>query len=307
MADSKAPRRGMYRLRKPDGSALAELLISQSGHELSYRTIGSTLRQDGPPPGLHQLRVSRTIGHGAERFDAAKAAIIDWAGHRRAGATLNPARPSLEVGSEVSLALRVWPLWVTAACRIVEVIDEPDRFGFAYGTLPHHPARGEEVFLVARDPATDEVHLEVMAHSKPASALVKLSGPFGRVIQRFAAGRYLDGFADPSPTNDRSETPSPSRPPPPFNLFSVRWWFENRITGELTIAQSPNWPLVAIVGLLLARWVADPSDGIRSFVGYVFSALWVYWGSDEVIRGVNPWRKALGLALIGVQIFRILA
>ena len=28
--------------------------------------------------------------------------------------------------------------------------------------------------------------------------------------------------------------------------WSFRWWFENRETGQITIAQFPNWPLFAI-------------------------------------------------------------
>jgi hypothetical protein len=31
--------------------------------------------------------------------------------------------------------------FIDAVCRVVAVIDEPDRFGFAYGTLPDHPER----------------------------------------------------------------------------------------------------------------------------------------------------------------------
>jgi uncharacterized protein (UPF0548 family) len=37
--------------------------------------------------------------------------------------------------------------------RVVAVADEPDRCGFAYGTLPGHAVCGEEAFVVARDEA----------------------------------------------------------------------------------------------------------------------------------------------------------
>jgi uncharacterized protein (UPF0548 family) len=39
--------------------------------------------------------------------------------------------------------------WIEVVCRVVDVVDEPDRFGFAYGTLPVHPDQGEESFTVA--------------------------------------------------------------------------------------------------------------------------------------------------------------
>ena len=37
-------------------------------------------------------------------------------------------------------------LWTLSACRIVYVLDEPRRFGFAYGTL-EHVVRGEQDFV----------------------------------------------------------------------------------------------------------------------------------------------------------------
>ena len=55
---------------------------------------------------------------------------------------------------------------VRAPCRVVYVVDEPDRRGFAYGTLPGHAESGEELFLVRYDPATDEVYAEVTAFSR---------------------------------------------------------------------------------------------------------------------------------------------
>ena len=36
-------------------------------------------------------------------------------------------------------------------CRVASVVDEPNRFGFAYGTLPIHPEQGEQSFIVERD------------------------------------------------------------------------------------------------------------------------------------------------------------
>ena len=57
------------------------------------------------------------------------------------------------VGSEVIVHLGP----VQAPCRVVYVVDEPDRRGFAYGTLPGHAESGEELFLVRYDPATEDV------------------------------------------------------------------------------------------------------------------------------------------------------
>ena len=97
-------------------------------------------------------------------------------------------------------------LW--APCRVVWVVDEPDRYGFGYGTLPGHPASGEEAFVVVREPDASarserseprsreqdldgKVWFEVRAFSRPATWYAKVGGPATRATQRWAAGRYL--------------------------------------------------------------------------------------------------------------------
>jgi len=90
---------------------------------------------------------------------------------------------------------RAGPLVVVGACRIVLVVDEPDRYGFAYGTLPAHPEEGEERFVVTRDPDTT-VSFEVVAFSRPHDRLTKLGGPVPRALQRRATTRYVQGMRD---------------------------------------------------------------------------------------------------------------
>jgi uncharacterized protein (UPF0548 family) len=54
----------------------------------------------------------------------------------------------IEPGQTVAVLTRVCGLWSLNACRIVYVIQEDRRFGYAYGTLPEHAESGEERFLV---------------------------------------------------------------------------------------------------------------------------------------------------------------
>lgn len=183
----------MYHLRRPSSADLASLASQQSAEAVSYDDVGCSLHASSVP-GYHRLRAQRPLGTDASLFLTARRAIEDWVGHRHARAVLRPERPALEPGVSVVLALRVGPLWATAACRIVQVVDEANRFGFAYGTLPHHPAQGEEAFLVVRDPATGQIHLEISACSRPRSILTRLGGPVGRQFQELMARRYLDGF-----------------------------------------------------------------------------------------------------------------
>lgn len=92
------------------------------------------------------------------------------------------------VGCDVAVAARVGPVWWLNACRVVYVIDEPRRVGFAYGTLADHAERGEELFAVA---AADDgsVWYELMAYSQPRHPLARLGYPLARLFQkRFGAG-----------------------------------------------------------------------------------------------------------------------
>ncbi len=88
------------------------------------------------------------------------------------------------------LGLGAGPLRVNAPCRVVYAIDEPDRRGFDYGTLPDHPECGEEAFIIERH-ADGTVSFTITAFSRPASRQAKLAGPAGRAIQRQTTNRYL--------------------------------------------------------------------------------------------------------------------
>jgi uncharacterized protein (UPF0548 family) len=60
------------------------------------------------------------------------------------------------------------------------VVDEPHRFGFAYGTLPGHPESGEEAFVI--DDTDQGVVFQIVAFSRPAAALARLGTPVSRRI-----------------------------------------------------------------------------------------------------------------------------
>jgi len=92
------------------------------------------------------------------------------------------------------VAAPLGPLTAIAVCRVVAIVDEPDRYGFAYGTLPGHPERGEEAFVVQH--ANGRLVFRIMAFSKPAEVLARLGGPVTRRIQQATTTRYLQGLAD---------------------------------------------------------------------------------------------------------------
>ena len=152
---------------------------------LTYAEVGATA---GPlPAGYHHVQKSAVIGRGRRRFEDAAEAGMRWGMLRGAGlkveATTRSPR-SVRKSSCTSVPVR-------APCRVVYVVDEPDRRGFAYGTLPGHAESGEELFLVRYDPATDEVYADVTAFSRHATWWSKLGSPVTSVIQRIVTDRYL--------------------------------------------------------------------------------------------------------------------
>jgi uncharacterized protein (UPF0548 family) len=91
------------------------------------------------------------------------------------------------VGAEVLVHLGP----VVAPCRVVYVVDEPDRRGFAYGTLPGHAVSGEELFLVRYAPDTGQVSAEVAAFSRHGTWWSRLGAPVTSLVQRVVTDRYL--------------------------------------------------------------------------------------------------------------------
>jgi uncharacterized protein (UPF0548 family) len=82
--------------------------------------------------------------------------------------------------------------YVTAAGRVVYVVDEPQHFGFAYGTLPGHPEQGEEPFDVLRD--RERLVFRVVAFSRPRDPLARLGAPVTRAFQLRINRAYLNAM-----------------------------------------------------------------------------------------------------------------
>ncbi len=161
-------------------------LSDLDGRVLTYAEIGATAGD--LPPGDRHVRATKIIGAGRERFDRAAAAVMRYGMLRGAGLRVAATAEPAEVGADV--LGRLGPF--AAPCRVVYVIDEPDRRGFAYGSLPGHAVRGEEMFAVRYDPCDDRVYAEVVAFSRPAAWWSRLGGPILAAVQRSVTRRYLD-------------------------------------------------------------------------------------------------------------------
>ena len=82
----------------------------------------------------------------------------------------------------------------------------------------------------------------------------------------------------------------------------IDWLFRNRHTGQITVAQFPNLPLWLFLAATAVQLVFDPSGGLRTAVRAAAVIGLVWWAVDEVLRGVNPWRRILGGAVLAGQV-----
>jgi uncharacterized protein (UPF0548 family) len=155
----------------------------------TYPEVGATAGEP-LPAGYHHVRQAFAIGRGPAAFAAASTELMEWRMHRRAGVRVtSPSPDPAAEGDVVLLTLGVGRLGIRAPCRVVYTVDADRRRGFAYGTLPGHPAVGEEAFVVEHG-SDDVVRLLVTAFSRPGTWYARLGGPVTRLGQRIVTRRY---------------------------------------------------------------------------------------------------------------------
>lgn len=157
----------------------------------SYSEVGLT-RAVALPSGYRHDTVRSALGTGEEVWERAKEALGTWVPHRHAGIDVFPPGAEQEEGATVVLNKSAGPMTVLAPCRVVYRTDEATRVGFAYGTLPGHPEKGEEAFHVVLA-ADGVVAVELVAFSRPSEALARLAGPLAREVQKAVTRRYVEG------------------------------------------------------------------------------------------------------------------
>ncbi len=81
---------------------------------------------------------------------------------------------------------------------------------------------------------------------------------------------------------------------------ATNWTFRDRNTDRIVIGQRPNVPLAVWLVCLVVGWVLDPHGGWGTALGVTGTVALVIWAGDEVLRGVNPWRRALGAGVLAV-------
>lgn len=176
------------RLTRPSAAELRSLADEGATDSLTYEPIGLAAMA-APPDGYRRDRWWRSLGRGDEVFDRAADALRNWRVHEGAGLIVQSAGPPA-VGTIVAMAAPLPVGFAEAVCRVVDVVDHPDRCGFTYGTLSVHPQQGEESFTVVRS-GEDTITFEIIAVSRPRQVLARAFPPVARRLQLAATNRYL--------------------------------------------------------------------------------------------------------------------
>lgn len=168
-------------LARPESAAIERHLERQGALPCSYPEVGTT-RDDRVPARYNLDHNRQLLGRGPAVFAAASRSIREWRMFPAGWTDIVP-RAAIREGETIAVLIHALGLWWLNACRIVYVIDEPRRFGFAYGTLPGHIERGEERFTVEWL-ADDTVWYDVRAVSQPRHWSAWLGYPVTRALQR---------------------------------------------------------------------------------------------------------------------------
>lgn len=165
------------------------------------RTLPYTYRSNLIGTSVDRMQGERraVIGSGGAKFASAGEAVMRWEVKTRAGFRVIRVGDHGAFFSDDPVALgecaiiRLGPLRESA--RVARVIAEPRRRGFAYGTLPEHPLRGEEAFLVEWND-DDRVELVIRSFSRPNGWVWWVLYPVLAIARRVFLRRYLRALLD---------------------------------------------------------------------------------------------------------------
>ena len=152
--------------------------------DFSYSEVAAT-KGELPDSVSDKYNVDRyytEIGKGAECFRKAKLALQRWQ-HFDLG-WINIQAPAPVVDLVVPVVVRVFGIWTLNYCKVVYLLEERNKWGFAYGTLSTHGESGEERFVLSHNLETDVVGYEIVAFSRPNHWLAKMGYIFTRRLQR---------------------------------------------------------------------------------------------------------------------------
>jgi uncharacterized protein (UPF0548 family) len=171
----------VFLICKPTDPVIQAFLEAQARLDFTYAETGATVAS--PPRSYVVDRTRICLGAGEQVFRRAKSALEGWKQFDLGWLKAFPGNTPICSGEVVAVVARTFRLWSLNAARIVYVVDEARRFGFAYGTLPGHVEQGEERFLVERT-EDDAVWYDIVAMSRPRHLFTKIGYPLVRRLQK---------------------------------------------------------------------------------------------------------------------------
>ncbi|MGC5169987.1 DUF1990 family protein [Microbacterium sp. DT81.1] len=195
---------------------------------VDYAAVGATQAPDlmqYPPERSIPAEESWRIGSGESRFKTAGEALLSWTAQRAAGLTLSDVRPAsgpmysgvsfdeeghpvapsrleaeqrfdsdgtpfVGAGTTVHMHGRVRGMKIDGELRVIYVVEEARRIGFALGTVGGSVVSGEESFLLDWY-ANDEVWFTVRAFDAPTALAYKMIPALTRRRRRELFKGYL--------------------------------------------------------------------------------------------------------------------
>ncbi len=195
-----------------------------NAQSVSYGTVGASLAPDllsFPPRGFQVGEHSARLGTGRARFESARELMWQWGIHLNAGLEIVDVVPGSEggyrglnqrddradvdpnevvfteagyalvnPGATISQRLHWWRWTFELPARVVLVIDEDTRAGYALGSLPGHPFVGEQAFVLELR-GDDSVWLTVRQLGQPADPKWRVLWPLLRWQQHRLTKRLL--------------------------------------------------------------------------------------------------------------------
>ncbi len=86
----------------------------------------------------------------------------------------------------------------------------------------------------------------------------------------------------------------------------IDWALRDRRTGRIVVAQRPNTALIVWIAASVVLALSDPDGTWGVSLRVVATVALSWWAVDEVIRGVNPWRRLLGAVVFAGLVVSLL-
>ena len=162
---------------------------------LTYTDLGATAVSEevwaDDQPDFRRYEKSTVI---SAPWEDARSLMLRWGVKTQSGFAVSGPDSSLAVvqGASYSIRFGPGPLAVTEPVRVIAVVDEPLRCGFAYGTLDGHPVSGEEAFVLGRAAEGGPVYLTIRSLTRAApKGLWRCAFPTLLAAQWMFRRRYL--------------------------------------------------------------------------------------------------------------------